>query len=108
MWKWRLTAVGANLLLGVPGVIPVWLVWYFLSNGPFADAGLTVREPTENDGMMLWLVIIVPVVAVFGIIWWLVNERVGRRAALDPRVYWPTGVLLTLVPTGVLIVGSYV
>ncbi|MGW0781321.1 hypothetical protein [Streptomyces sp. NPDC002913] len=108
MWTWRLTAVGANLLLGVPGVVPVWLVWYFLTNGPLADAGLASREPTENDGMMLWLVIIVPVVAVFGIIWWLVNEPMGRRAALDPRVYWPAGVLLTLVPTGVLIVNSYV
>ncbi|MCX5412056.1 hypothetical protein [Streptomyces sp. NBC_00059] len=108
MWTRRLTAVGANLLLGVPGVVPVWLVWSFLTNGPLADAGLASREPTENDGMMLWLVIIVPVVAVFGIIWWLVNEPMGRRAALDPRVYWPAGVLLTLVPTGVLIVNSYV
>ncbi|MGW0789052.1 hypothetical protein ACWD04_12540 [Streptomyces sp. NPDC002911] len=108
MWKWRLTAAGMNLLLGVPGVVPAFLIWYYLSNGPLADLGWTSREPTENDGMLLWLVIVVPVVAVFGIIWWLVNEPVRRRASLAPGAYWTTGVLLTLVPTGVLIVGSVV
>ncbi|MFF4247655.1 hypothetical protein ACFYY2_24765 [Streptomyces sp. NPDC001822] len=101
MWRWRLTAAGANLALGVPGIVPVWLVWYFLTNGPLADAGWTRREPTENDGMLLWLVIVVPVVAVFGISWWLANGPVRRRAALDPRAYWPAVVLLTLVPTAV-------
>lgn len=100
--------MGVNLLLGVPGVVPAWLVWYVLANGPFAAAGWTVREPTENDGMMLWLIVVVPVVAVFGIIWWLVNEPLGRRAALDARLYWPACVLLSLVPTGALVVGSYV
>lgn len=103
MWKWRLTAVGTNLLLGVPGTVAWWLAWYILANGPLAEAGLTRREPTENDGMMLWLVIAVPVWAVFGIIWWLANEPVRRRSAMDPLVYWPAGALLTLVPTGVLV-----
>ncbi|MEU0300080.1 hypothetical protein ABZ252_11515 [Streptomyces sp. NPDC006175] len=106
MWKWRLTAAGMNLLLGVPGVVPVWLVWYYLSNGPLADAGWTSREPTENDGMTLWLVIVVPVAAVFGIIWWLANDWVGRRASLSPGAYWTACALLTLVPTGVLVAGS--
>lgn len=107
MVKWRLTAVGVNLLLGVPGIVPSWLVWYFLANGPLAAAGWTSREPTENDGMMPWLIIVVPVVAVFAIIWWLVNESMGRRAAMDPRLYWPVCVSLSLLPTGALVVGSY-
>ncbi|KPC83354.1 MULTISPECIES: hypothetical protein [Streptomyces] len=108
MWRWRLTAAGLNLLLGVPGVVPVWLLWYYVSNGPLADLGRTSREPTENDGMLLWLVVVVPVLAVFGIIWWLANEPVRRRAALAPHTYWTAGVLLTLVPTAVLVVGSLV
>ncbi|MFI8005631.1 hypothetical protein [Streptomyces sp. NPDC086010] len=108
VWRWRLTAVGLNLGLGVPGIVPVWLVWYVLANGPFAAAGWASREPTENDGMALWLVIVVPVVAAFAIIWWLANSPVRRRAALDPLVYWPAGVLLTLAPTAVLIIDSYV
>lgn len=106
MWKWRLTAAGMNVLLGVPGVVPVWLIWYYLSNGPLADAGWTSREPTENDGMQLWLVIVVFAVAVFGVIWWLANDWARRRTALAPHVYWTAGALLTLVPTGVLVAGS--
>lgn len=108
MWKWRLTAVGVNLLLGIPGVVPVWLLWYFVSNGPLADMGYTRREPTENDGMLLWLVIIVPVAVVFGLVWWFANDPVSRRARLDPRLYWPAGLLLTLVPTAALITATYV
>ncbi|MFE3516822.1 hypothetical protein [Streptomyces sp. NPDC059166] len=107
-WGWRLTALGVNLALGVPGVVPVWLVWYVLANGPFAEMGWTLREPTENDGMLLWLVIVVPVVAVFAGIWWLANDPVCRRAGLAPRLYWPGGVLLTLVPTLLLVVDSFV
>lgn len=108
MWKWRLAAAGVNVLLGIPGVVPVWLLWYFASNGPLAEMGLTRREPTENDGMLLWLVIIVPVVVVFGLVWWLANGPVRRRAQLDPRLYWPTGLLMTLVPTLALITATYV
>ncbi|MFJ9059660.1 hypothetical protein [Streptomyces sp. NPDC102409] len=107
-WGWRLTAAGVNVALGVPGIIPLWLIWYVLANGPLAEGGWTQREPTENDGMMLWLVIVVPVVAVFGILWWLANDAVSRRAALDPRLYWTAGALLTLVPTAALIANTYV
>ncbi|MFF2136020.1 hypothetical protein [Streptomyces sp. NPDC058193] len=107
-WGWRLTAVGINLALGVPGIVPVWLIWYVLANGPLAEGGWTQREPTENDGMMLWLVIVVPVVAVFGLLWWLANDSVSRRAAVDPRLYWTAGGLLTLVPTAALLAQTYV
>ncbi|MET7366089.1 hypothetical protein ABZS61_09700 [Streptomyces sp. NPDC005566] len=107
-WTWRLTAVGVNLLLGIPGIVPVWLLWYFVSNGPLAEMGYTRREPTENDGMLLWLVIIVPVVVVFGLLWWLANGPVRRRVRLDPLLYWPVGVLLTLVPTLALIAAGSV
>lgn len=103
MWKWLPAAVGVNVLLGVPGVVPVWLLWYYVSNGPLADLGWTRREPTENDGMLLWLLIVVPVNVVFLLVWWLVNRPVRRRTGLDPRVYWPAGALTALVPTFVLV-----
>jgi hypothetical protein len=98
MRKWLLTAVGVNLLLGIPGVVPVWLLGYFAVNWPLAALGWTQQEPTENDGMLPWLVIIVPVVALFTLVWWLVNRPMQRRVALDPRLYWLMSALVTLVP----------
>jgi hypothetical protein len=92
-----------NLLLGIPAVVPIWLLWYLAVNWPLAELGLTVREPTENDGMALWLVIVVPVVALFALIWWLANSPLRRRTTLAPRTYWLLSVLAPLLPTTVLI-----
>ncbi|MCQ4200810.1 hypothetical protein ACFW5W_19645 [Streptomyces sp. NPDC058783] len=95
-----------NLLLGVPAVVPIWLVWYLLANGPLAEFGGPMRNPTENDGMALWLVIVVPVVALFGLIWWLANEPLRRRTALAPRSFWLLCVLVPFLPTAVLVANS--
>ncbi|QWB25149.1 MULTISPECIES: hypothetical protein [Streptomyces] len=95
-----------NLLLGIPAVVPIWLLWYLAANWPLADLGLTVREPTENDGMAVWLVIVVPVVALFGVIWWLANMPLRRRTALAPRTYWLLSLAAPLLPTAVLILVS--
>ncbi|MFB7933024.1 hypothetical protein ACFC4C_28375 [Streptomyces sp. NPDC056039] len=95
-----------NLLLGIPAVVPIWLLWYLTANWPLAELGLTVREPTENDGMALWLVIVVPVVALFGLIWWLANSPLRRRTALAPRTYWLLSLSAPLLPTAVLILVS--
>lgn len=70
MRKWLSAAVGVNVLLGVPGVVPACLLRYYVSNGPLADLGRTRREPTENDGMLLWLLIVVPVNVVLLLVRW--------------------------------------
>ncbi|WP_030756982.1 MULTISPECIES: hypothetical protein [unclassified Streptomyces] len=101
--KWWAVAA-ANLAMGIPGVVPVWLLWYLAVNGPLAELGWTVREPTENDGMMLWLVIVVPVVAAFVLLWWLANAFVRRWNTAAARVYWPVCALVTLVPTFALMI----
>ncbi|GHF69288.1 hypothetical protein PV749_24935 [Streptomyces sp. ID03-2B] len=99
LWK-SFVPVVVNLLLGIPAVVPVFLIWYVLSNGPLAELGWTQREPTENDGMWLWLVIVVPVVACFGGLWTLLNLWMRRRliAAASPYPYWSLAVTLTLAP----------
>ncbi|MFE7777995.1 hypothetical protein ACFU5O_29675 [Streptomyces sp. NPDC057445] len=98
MRKWS-TAVAVNLLLGIPGVAPVWLFWYFAVNWPLAAIGWTRPEPTENDGMLPWLVVGAPVLLLFALVWWLVNRVVWRRMAPAPRFYRPVSALVTLVPS---------
>ncbi|MES5818318.1 hypothetical protein [Streptomyces sp. RG80] len=95
-----------NVLLGIPGVVPIWLLWYVAANGPLAELDLTVREPTENDGMLPWLLIVVPVVGLFGLLWWLANSPLRRRTALAPRAYWSLSVVALLVPTIALFINS--
>ncbi|MFF2525638.1 hypothetical protein [Streptomyces liangshanensis] len=85
-------------------MVPIFLLWYFASNGPLADLGWTQREPTENDGMLLWLVIIAPVVVAFTLLWWLANYPVRRRIPLDSRLYWSASALVTVLPTFTLAV----
>ncbi|WP_309136871.1 hypothetical protein [Streptomyces sp. CG 926] len=84
--------------------MPVFLVWYIAVNGPLAELGWTVREPTENDGMMLWLVIAVPIVAAFVLLWWLANAFARRWNTAAARVYWPVCAAVTLVPTSALMI----
>ncbi|MFB6955915.1 hypothetical protein ACFCYB_02500 [Streptomyces sp. NPDC056309] len=98
-WK-SFVPVAVNLLLGIPAIVPVFLVWYVLSNGPLAELGLTSRDPNEDDGMLLWLVIVVPVVACFGGIWALVNIWLRRRLFIVPLPYpyWLVCVTATLAP----------
>ncbi|MBR8642015.1 hypothetical protein KEF29_28555 [Streptomyces tuirus] len=95
-----------NVLLGIPGVVPFWLLWYLAANWPLAELGWTVREPTENDGMALWLVIVVPVVTLYGLIWWLANLPLRRRTALAPRTYWLLSLAAPFVPTAALVLNS--
>ncbi|ARX84194.1 membrane protein [Streptomyces alboflavus] len=99
--RWPM-AMGVNVLLGIPGVVPVWLLWYFAANWPFAALGWTQGEPTENDGMLPWFLVGVPVVGAFALVWWLVNLSVRRRAGSRPGLYWPLSVLATLAPSFVL------
>jgi hypothetical protein len=90
--------VGVNVLLGVPAVVPLFLAWYIMVNGPLAAIGWTQRDPNENDGMLLWLVIAVPVFCLFGLIWGLANAWMRRRTAVPAHQYWIAAVVASLVP----------
>ncbi|MFF7738016.1 hypothetical protein [Streptomyces sp. NPDC007984] len=95
-----------NVLLGIPGVVPIWLLWYVAANWPLADAGWTMREPTENDGIAPALVIAVPVVTLYVLIWWLANSPLRRRTALAPHTYWLLSLTAPLLPTAALFLNS--
>ncbi|AUG76311.1 hypothetical protein CFP65_1412 [Kitasatospora sp. MMS16-BH015] len=93
---WSAT-VAVNLLLGVPAVVPLWLLWYFAANWPLAELGWTQREPTENDGPLPWLVLGLPIVLGSALLWWLANRPLRRRH--PTRAHWPVAALATLTPT---------
>jgi hypothetical protein len=90
------TALGVNLLLGIPGIVPIWLLW-------FLAASWHDPEPTENDGMALWLVIVVPAVGLYAMLWRATNSALSSRTSLTARTYWLLSVAGTLSPTVVLL-----
>ncbi|WP_028799255.1 hypothetical protein [Streptomyces sp. 142MFCol3.1] len=90
------TALGVNLLLGVPGVVPIWLLWFLAANWSHP-------EPTENDGMALWLVIILPIVGLYTLLWWTANRALARRTSLAARTYWLLSAMGTFSPTVTLV-----
>ncbi|MEV4417207.1 hypothetical protein [Catellatospora sp. NPDC049609] len=87
-----------NVLLGIPAIVPLFLAWYILVNGPLADLGWTVRDPNEDDGMFLWLVIAAPVFCLFGLVWGLANLWMRRRTAVPAAQYWVACAAASLVP----------
>jgi hypothetical protein len=100
------TALGVNLLLGIPAVVPIWMLWYLAENWPLAGLGLTAGEPTENDGIMPALVLFGPVVLLFTVLWWAANRPLAARTALTARGYWLLSILSTCVPSAALIANS--
>ncbi|WP_327188465.1 hypothetical protein [Streptomyces xinghaiensis] len=95
-----------NVLLGVPAVVPAFLLWYFASNWPLAELGWTQREPTENDGVLPWVMLATPVLILFGLIWWLANWPLRHRTPLTRGTYWLLSAAATALPTLLLIVIS--
>lgn len=90
--------VAVNLLLGIPAIVPLFLAWYILANGPLAALGWTMQNPNENDGMLLWLVITAPVFCLFGLLWGLANAWLRRRTPVRSSRYWPVCVVASLAP----------
>jgi hypothetical protein len=93
-----LLAVGVNLLLGVLAIVPLFLIWYALSNGPLASLGWTQPEPTENDGMLIWWLLAAVAFCVFASIWGWVNFWIRRKVAVPASQYWAACVVASLVP----------
>jgi hypothetical protein len=98
-----LIAVGVNLVLGIPGIVPLFLAYFILWNGPLAELGWTVRDPNEDDGMLIAFLISLPVFCLAGLSWALVNGWLRRRSAAPGAVYWPMSALACLAPYSLLV-----
>ncbi|WP_432574395.1 hypothetical protein [Kineococcus sp. SYSU DK005] len=98
-----------NLLLGVPGIVPLWLAHYYLRTWPLAALGLTVREPTENDGAGLASALILPIVGTAVLAWFLTGHVLRPRVHASARAwFWPTSIGAVLLPSAALVLASLV
>ncbi|MET9478712.1 hypothetical protein [Streptomyces sp. NPDC006638] len=89
-------ALGVNLLLGVPAVVPIYLLYYTVAT--WVDPA-----PEENDGFgVVLLAFGLPAVAC-GFLWWLANRPLAHRTRLRPASYWGVSLLGTFAPTATLI-----
>lgn len=96
---WKLPIpIAVNLLLGIPAIVPILLGWRLMVNGPLAELGWTQRDPTADDGMVPMLIVIVPVICLFGLPWGLANAWMRSRTAALTSVYWLACVAATFVP----------
>ncbi|WP_232033253.1 hypothetical protein [Streptomyces lincolnensis] len=94
----------ANLGLGIIAVVPLWFLLLFAVNFPLAGMGFTSREPTENDGMLPWALLLVPLWGLFLGMWIPVNLLMRDRSELSAGRYWSLASLVSLSPTVVLMV----
>lgn len=101
--QWSLLVL-TNLALGVLGVVPIWLLHYLVRHSLLADMEWVEHNPTENDGWLPLVLVIVPVLSVHVVLWWTLN--VQARRARRART-WTVAVLTTLLPTaGLIVVGA--
>ncbi|MFC5955592.1 hypothetical protein ACFP51_14195 [Streptomyces pratens] len=94
-----------NLILGVVAVVPLWLS--MMSLGSLAERGLTSREPKDNDGTLPWVMVLVPVRAVFLALWiplnrWVRPESCARRRSWTASAGLVPVPMVPMVPIAVL------
>ena len=99
------TAVGINLLLGIPAIVPMVMLWFLLLNWPLADIGLTTRVPNneQDDSPKAVLLFFGPMIAASAVLWWIANRPLAGRTQLTAPRYWLLALTSTLVPTAVAI-----
>jgi hypothetical protein len=89
-----------NLVLGVIGVVPLWMLGYLLRNTVLHDLAWSDRNPTENDGALPLVVVMGPPIVLFAGLWWAVNRWVRPRRHAGT---WAVAVVLLVLPTAVLV-----
>ncbi|MFB4269406.1 hypothetical protein [Nonomuraea sp. GTA35] len=82
-----LAPLAVNVLFGYLAVFPLSLVWYYLTNSPLVALGLTERDPTDNDGILGYLIVLGGV-GLFIVLWAVVNLALRALLRLPARSYW--------------------
>ncbi|OIJ63680.1 hypothetical protein [Streptomyces mangrovisoli] len=95
---WAVCAA-VNLLLGCVGAVPFGLTATFLLVHPLAGLGLMSRDPTDNDGVMPWLIVLTVLLGLFAALWIPANLLVRRTRGAALKHYWLVSTALVLLPT---------
>ncbi len=95
--RW-IASIVANLLLGCIAVIPLRLLWLFAPDFPLAALGITRRSPTENDGVLPWLIVLVPLLTVLVALWTSIDLRMRRKFGTRTRAHWMASSAVVLFP----------
>ncbi|MEU7583458.1 hypothetical protein AB0B50_38440 [Streptomyces sp. NPDC041068] len=90
-----------NVLLGIPAVVPVWMLYYLAVTWVHS-------APEENDGFGVVLILLGPLVAACGFLWWAANVPCARRTQLHSAQYWALSLLGMLLPSAALFTNSSV
>ncbi|SNY49589.1 hypothetical protein [Paractinoplanes atraurantiacus] len=99
-----LIAVGLNLALGVPGIVPIFLVGYFLASEPLSYLGSTAHNPNDTEEMLFLAFVMVVLVVPSLIGWLLVNVGLWRHWNVPALAYWAACVTAFFLPYLVLAV----
>ncbi|MFI6475271.1 hypothetical protein ACIBL5_34040 [Streptomyces sp. NPDC050516] len=91
------TALGINVLLGIPAVVPIWMLYFIV---------VLWAQPTGSgfgDDLSAALVLFGPMAAACAVLWWLANRPLARRTQLGQLSYWLLALTGTLLPTAAVI-----
>lgn len=91
--------VVVNLILGVPAIVPFFLLWYGFASWSPTEFWQGMTEPSVNEEPLGWAVVAAAVWLPGAGAWWAVNWLFRDiRKAVPPLRYWGVCVAATLVP----------
>ncbi|MFI5660413.1 hypothetical protein [Streptomyces sp. NPDC051684] len=91
------TALGINVLLGIPAIVPISMLYF--------TAVLWVHPAGAEFGgdPSAALVLFGPMAAACAVLWWLANRPLARRTRLGHLWYWLLALAGALLPTATVI-----
>ncbi|MEV0503279.1 hypothetical protein AB0I84_37570 [Streptomyces spectabilis] len=91
------TAFGINVLLGIPAIVPIWMLYFIIA------LWTQIAGAEYGDDSSAALVIFGPIAAACAVLWWLANRPLARRTQLGQLSYWLLALTGTFLPTAAII-----
>jgi lysylphosphatidylglycerol synthetase-like protein (DUF2156 family) len=94
-WPGWLAALVLNSQLGYVAVVPFLFLWVLVST----ELGWETPDPTENDGMLVMLLVSVVPSVLLLVLFGAANYALTRLFDIRSRWFWTAAVLLLVLPT---------